>query len=357
MSAAARAAGWVWRGAGPLPALARAALLPWSALFQAGVAARNLAYEAGWRRAHSLPLPSVGIGNLAVGGTGKTPLAIHVCRLLAERKIRPGVVLRGYGGDEAREIAEALPEVVVRAGADRVAAAEAALSAGAEVLVLDDCLQHRRVRPDVMLAVVAAETWHGNHWPLPAGPWREGPAALARADAVIVTARTAGTAEATALAAALARRTRGRTAVVARIAPVAFRPLAGGGPRGADLIAGRTVLAVVGIGEPALFAAQLEHLGATVEWIDYGDHHAYRATDARQAARRAGPAGLVVTTAKDAVKLRALWPAGGPPCWVAEAGVTIEAGTEAVAALLDRVATAARANHPGAAAAPPARAI
>jgi len=357
VSAAARAAGWVWRGTGPLPALARAALLPWSALYQAGAAARNLAYDAGWRRTHPLPLPAVGLGNLTVGGTGKTPFAMHVCRLLAERKVRPGVVLRGYGGDEARELAEALPDVVVKAGADRVAAAEAARSAGAQVLVLDDCLQHRRVRPDVMLALVAAETWHGNQWPLPAGPWREGPAALERADAVVVTARTAGITEAAALAEALSRRTRGGTAIVARVAPVAFRPLAGGEARGPDLIAGRAVLAAVGIGEPSLFAAQLEHLGARVEWIDYGDHHAYRAADALQAANWAGPDGLVVTTAKDAVKLRALWPADGPPCWVAEARVTIEAGADGLAALLDRVATAARANHPGAAAAPPARAI
>ncbi len=350
------AAGWVWRGTGPLPALARTALLPGAVLYQAAMAVRNWAYDTGWRRSFALPLPSVGVGNLAVGGTGKTPLAMHLCRVLGERGLRAGVLLRGYGNDEVRELAEALPGVVVKAGADRRTAAQEARAAGAEALVLDDCLQHRRVHPSVVLAVVAAETWLGNRWPLPAGPWREGPAALERADAVVVTARTAGLSEATALAEALARRTRAGGAIVARIAPAAFRPLAGGAPRGPDLGAGRTVLAAVGIGEPSLFASQLERLGATVDRIDYGDHHPYSAADARRAADRAGPDGLVVTTAKDAVKLRALWPADGPPCWVAEARVTIEAGADALAALLDRVATAARGHNPGVAAAPPARA-
>ncbi len=355
MSAAARAARWVWRGDGAGPTLVRGALVPVALVYGAGMRVRNAAYDAGLLHPSALPLPALGIGNLAVGGTGKTPLAIHLARELGTRGIRPGVVLRGYGGDEARELAAALPEAVIAAGADRVAAGEAARRRGARALVLDDCLQHRRVRPDVMVAVVAAETWHGNPWPLPAGPWREGPAALARVDAVIVTAKTAGAAEAAALAEALGRRTRGGRGVVARIEPAGFWRLGGGEARGPDLVAGLDVVVACGIGEPALFARQLERLGARVKWIDYGDHHAFTAADALQVARLAGPEGLVITTAKDAVKLAPLWPAGGPPCWVADARVTIGAGSEALDELLDRVATAARGHNPEAAAAPPAR--
>jgi tetraacyldisaccharide 4'-kinase len=322
----------------------RSLLVPASGLYRLGSAARHAAYDAGLVSSHALPLPSVGIGNLAVGGTGKTPLTGWVATALARRGARPAVVLRGYGGDEVAEHRAALPWAIVEAGADRRAASARARDAGASVLVLDDCLQHRRVRVDLMLAMVAAETWGGPRWPLPAGPWREGRAALRRAHAVVVTRKAAAPGRAADVAAELAPWVQAGVAAVAELQPADLEPLTGGPSVPLATLAGRPVLAVSGIGDPAAFAAQLRQAGAEVRSLAYGDHHPYGAADVRRIVAEAGPI-AVVTTAKDAVKLRPLWPADGPPCLVARLRVQITVGAEAIGGLLDGVATAAHANH------------
>ncbi|HAL56654.1 MAG TPA: hypothetical protein DCP63_09300 [Bacteroidetes bacterium] len=319
------------------------------------VAARNAAYDMGLRRSRALPLPSLGVGNLAVGGTGKTPVTGYLARELVRRGLRPGIVLRGYGGDEEREHAAAVPEAIVVADPDRQAAAVRAAAAGAEVLVLDDCLQRRDVAVDVMVAVVAAETWSGWRLPLPAGAWREGAGALGRADAVLVTCKTAATAEGEALATRLAPRTRGALGITVRLAPAGFHPLGAREPVGPEVVRGRDVVALCAIGEPELFAAQLERLDARVTLAAFGDHHAYAGADVAAARARAGVAGLVVTTAKDAVKLNQMWPAGNPQCLVMELEVRPAGTVAALDALLDRVAAAARATTNPEAAAPPSR--
>jgi len=349
---AARAARWLWRAPAALPL--RAALLPAAALFRAGVAARNAAYDAGLLPRRRLPVPALGVGNLAVGGTGKTPVSAWLAAALAERGCRPAIVLRGYGGDEPEEHA-ASKDAVVEADPDRRAAAARAVARGADTLVLDDCLQRRDVAPEVMIAVVAAETWAGPRWPLPAGPWREGAGALRRADLVLVTARTAGAAEAAALGTRLAPATRGGGWAAASLEPAMLRPLAGGAGVPLAVLTGQAVVAVCGIGEPELFAAQLVRAGANVRLVAFGDHHPYTAGDVAAIIEGAGAEARIVTTAKDAVKLRRLWPHDGPRCLVAELTVRITGGAEVLGAALDRVATAARAITTPATAAPPSR--
>jgi tetraacyldisaccharide 4'-kinase len=348
----ARAARWLWHDPAALPL--RAALLPAAGLFRAAVAVRNAAYDVGLLGRRPLPAPAIGVGNLAVGGTGKTPVSAFLVAALAERGCRPAVVLRGYGGDEAEEHAER-PGAIVEADPDRMAAAVRAVAGGADCLVLDDCLQRRDIAPDLMVAVVAAETWAGPRWPLPAGPWREGIGALARADLVLVTARTAPEPAAAALGAALAPRTRAGGWITAVLEPVSLRPLAGGPAEPVASLAGRDVVAVCGIGEPGLFADQLRRTGALVRLLAFGDHHPYTARDVRAIIDAAARRGVAVTTAKDAVKLRRLWPTDGPLCLVAELTVRITGGADVLGAALDRVATAARAPRSLATAAPPAR--
>ena len=337
-----RVAYWVWRSRSPGAAATRLLLIPAAALYRAGAGARNAAFDTGLRRSRALPLPSLGVGNLAVGGTGKTPVTAYLARQLARRGLRPAVLLRGYGRDEEREHAAAVPEAIVVADPDRHAAAARAAAAGAEVLVLDDCFQRRDVTVDVMLTVVAAETWNGLRLPLPAGPWREGAGALGRADAVVVTCKTATAADGDALAAVLAPRTRGGLGIVVRLAPAGFRSLGAREPLAAEVVSGRDVVALCAIGEPELFATQLERLGARVTLAAFGDHHAYAAADVAAARARAGASGLVVTTAKDAVKLEQMWPVGDPQCLVMELEVRPAGKPAALDALLDRVAAAAR---------------
>lgn len=357
MSAAplGRAARWVWCSPAPLASLARGALLLFAGAFRASVAVRNAAYDGGLLPVRRLPLPSLGIGNLEVGGTGKTPLASWVAAELRRRGARPGIILRGYGGDEAAEHAAALPEAVVEADPDRVAASARAARSGASVLVLDDCLQRRAVRVDAMLAVVSADTWGRppRRWPLPAGPWREGLGALGRCDLVVVTCKAAEAEAASTLAAELAPRTRGRSGVVADLALSALVPLAGGPGRAPRSLRGLRVLAVCGIGEPEAFRAQLERTGASVRLQAFGDHHAYVAGDLAQIGGSAAGCDFVVTTGKDAVKLRGRWPPQAPPCLVAVLEVQITCGAGELGALLDRVATAARRTPSEAAAASP----
>lgn len=346
---------WVWRSRSPAAALMRAVLLPAAGAYRLGVLARNAAYDAGVLGAARLVRPAVGVGNLAVGGVGKTPIASLLAGELARRGLRPGILLRGYGADETAEHRSAVPEAIVVADPDRRAAAARAAAEGAEVLVLDDCLQRRDVLPDVLLAVVSAESAGDRRWPLPAGPWREGLGALGRADAVVVSHKTASAGQASALAERLARRARSGRAMTIELALGQFLPLAGGEPEGPESVAGRTVLAVCGIAEPELFATQLVRAGATVRIMAFGDHHAYDASDVRAIAQAAAPGSLVVTTAKDAVKLGPLWPADGPACRVAALAVRVTSGAETLGALLDRVAGATRRAFNTEAAEPPSR--
>jgi tetraacyldisaccharide 4'-kinase len=334
----------IWGAPGPAAALARGALLPPAALYRAAVLARNAAYDAGWLASRRLPVPSVGVGNLAVGGVGKTPVARYLAGGLARRGCRVGILLRGYGDDEVREYGAALPDAVVVANPDRHQGAFEAVWRGADVLVLDDCLQRRDVAPDLMLALVAAESWGGTRWPLPAGPWREGLAGLRRADALVVTCKSASVDRGAELAASLAPLTKRGKGLVAGLSPAHLLPLGGGERRAArEVVAGRKVVALCGIGAPDAFAAQLRALGAAqVDLLAFGDHHAFTPRDVSAARGRAGADGLVVTTEKDAVKLRGLWPPGVPDCRVAVLDVSIRRGDDTLARFLDEIAGARR---------------
>ncbi len=336
---------WVWRSSSPVASLGRLALLPAAALYRAGSELRNAAYDRGVLDSHRLPVFAIGVGNLSVGGTGKTPLTMYLASELARRGLRPGILLRGYGGDETLEHRAANPTAVVEADPDRRAAATRAVAQGAEVLVLDDALQRRDVAPDLMLALVSAESWPGARWPLPAGPWREGTAALRRADAVVVTRKAAGEDEAAALARTLAPHTRSGSGIVAALEPSELVPMGGGNPLPASSLRGRDVVAVAGVGEPDLFAIPFERLGARVRLLPFADHHAYSDPDVAWIIGQLPHGGVLLTTAKDAVKLAPRWPVGGPEVLVARLRVTITAGAPALAQLLDRAAGAARANN------------
>lgn len=345
----------VWRSPSPWARLLRTALLVPAAVYRAGSGARNAVYDLGLRRPSRLPAPAVGIGNIAVGGVGKTPVAAHLAAELTRRGARPGILLRGYrGGDEAEEHRARTPGAVVVADPDRRRGAAAAVAAGADVLVLDDCLQRRDVACDVLLAVVAAETAGERRWPLPAGPWREGLGALGRCDGVVVTYKAAGAEAAAATARGLAPLTREGLAIAVGLDVTRLVPLRGGTPLAAKWLHGRDAVAVCGIGDPAPFRVQLERLGARVRLAAFGDHHAFTPSDLAAVLAMVGPVGVVVTTAKDAARLRPLWPATAPTCLVAELDVHVTYGEAVLARLLDQLGLAAHSRStPEAAVAPP----
>lgn len=327
---------WLWTARSFGASAARAALVPASGLWHAGMSVREQLYARGWLARHALPLPSVAVGNLSVGGSGKTPLAGWVASHYVSRGLRPGILLRGVGGDEALVHREAVPEAIVVANPDRMAGAAIALTAGAEVLVLDDAYQRLDVLRDLNLCLVSAETSRAVPWRLPAGPWREGYGALARADALIVTRKRADAETARQLAAELAPRVDGPVAI-ARLDLAVLDGLTSGQQQPIEVLDGRRVVAASAIADPEAFVTQLKRTGAQVQVATWKDHHQFRDEDVAWLAHAARRADHVVITAKDAVKLRDRWPASVPEPLVARLAVTFEAGEADLRSALDRV--------------------
>ncbi len=316
---AVRVAHWLW-GSAPGARVARIPLIPLAGAYWAVVRLRG----ANARSAVRLPLPAIAVGNLSVGGTGKTPLAAWIAAYCAAHNRRPGILLRGVGGDEPLVHRRLVPEAVVVANPDRVAGAAVARAQGAQLLVLDDAYQLVRVARDLNIVVVSAESVAGSSWPLPAGPWRERWDALARADVIVVSRKHAPPAAAGALADTLGRRAPGVPVCVACLALSHLEGLQSGTRRDLRALAGRPVVAAAGIADPETFAAQLVATGAVVQLVAYQDHHAFTAGDVERLARAAARGDYVVVTEKDAVKLRGRWPGHAPEPWVAVLAVRWE---------------------------------
>ncbi len=329
---------WLWTSRRADARLARLALLPASALWHGTMAVRESAYRRGWLAVRDLPLPSVAIGNLTVGGSGKTPIAIWAARHYVSRGLVPGILLRGYGGDEVLVHQHAVPEAQVVADPDRVAGAERALARGAQVLVLDDAYQRLDVHRDLNVAVVSAETTRAVRWALPAGPWREGLKALERADAVVVTRKRATMEAAQNLAADLRHRFQGPLAI-AHLGMQYVEGMVSGRRHPASSLSGKRVVAASAIADPDAFVAQTKATGAAVQVATWKDHHDYRDEDVAWLAHAARRADHVVITQKDAVKLRNRWPSSVPEPLVAMLDLEWEQGGELIAAALDTVVT------------------
>jgi tetraacyldisaccharide 4'-kinase len=329
---------WLWTSGRADARLARLALLPASGLWRGAMAVRGLAYRRGWLPVRDLPLPSVAVGNLTVGGSGKTPIAIWIARHYVESGFVPGILLRGYGGDETLVHQHAVPGAVVVADPDRASGAERALANGAQVLVLDDAYQRLDVHRDLNILVMSAETTRAVRWSLPAGPWRESWKALSRADAVIVTRKRATREAAHALAQELEGRVQGPVAI-AHLGLRSLEGLVSGTLAPAAALAGKRVVAASGIADPDAFVAQVKLTGAAVQVATWKDHHDYRDEDVAWLAHAARRADHVVITQKDAVKLRDRWPAAVPEPLVALLDLEWEEGGQRIEAALDAVVT------------------
>lgn len=307
----------VWKTRG----LAAWLLLPAAALFAVVVAARRFAYRAGWLKSFRVGVPVVVVGNIAAGGSGKTPVVLRLARDLAARGRHPGIVSRGYGGsvagvrevrsDDSADLVGDEPLLLkarsgcpVFVGADRVAAARALLDHHPEcdVILSDDGLQHYRLARDVEIAVVDARLC-ANHWLQPAGPCREPLSRLGSVDAIVRNADAdIGAPGVPGFAMAL-----GGERFVRMDAP--------GETRCALDFSGQRLHAVAGIGVPERFFAHLHALGLRCETHAFPDHHRYVAADLALA----GDA--ILATEKDAVKLRGLSPL---PVWVLPVDAKIE---------------------------------
>lgn len=269
-------------------------------VFGALAAMRRVLYRSGMLRRVHLPVPVVIVGNLSLGGTGKTPLVVALVQALRERGFIPGVVSRGYGGsarlpqlldasanaaacgDEPVMIADATAAPVA-IGRDRVAAAHLLLAQHCDVIIADDGLQHYRLCRDVEICVIDGERRVGNGRLFPAGPLREPPWRLRTVDFCVCNGGSPAPNE-------VLMRLSGEVAVSLADAD-----------RRCELreFAGQRVHAVAGIGNPQRFFAQLRQAGLDVVEHAFSDHHAYSPAELDF-----GDTAPVLMTSKDAVKCR-----------------------------------------------------
>ena len=289
-----------WRGeAGVAGAVASALALPASAAYAAAMTLRNAAFDSGVLSTHRARIPVISVGNITVGGTGKTPFAGWVVEQLLASGLKPALVSRGYGADEPSLHRRWNPGSLVVTDPDRRAGVAEATSQGADIAVLDDGFQHRRIGRDLDI-VLLAERQGVRIRLLPRGPFREGLRALRRADLVVLTHMGAPARTMDHMANALAAVRPDLPRVQLRFAPDAWRTL---DDLEADPPDGKDLLGVTSVADPAPFGPMVNALtGAAVKVRVFPDHHDYSEADVRAIAEEA--AGRpIVTTEKDSVKL------------------------------------------------------
>ncbi len=324
----------LWYGRSAVVRLVRAAVTPFSWIYGGVVAARNALYDTGALRVHPASIPIISVGNLTVGGTGKTPFSAYLVGELILAGHRPAVVMRGYGDDELHLHARMNSGVAVITEADRVAGIRAAAVGGADVVVLDDGFQHRRASRDLDIVLVSAESWHPGLRLLPAGPLRESLRSLDRADVIVVTQKSATNEQARDVMQAIGAEHSGAEIAIAALQPDALISASHAESIPLDELRGKRVLAVAGIGDPTSFFAQLRQLGAEVTELRFRDHHDYTAADAARIVSESTGHKYVVTTEKDAVKLTRVWPANGLELWYLSQAVRLTEGYSLVASAL-----------------------
>lgn len=346
MPDARRLAQHLWYGDSAAARLGRAVLLPMSWLFRGIVAARGAAYDAGVFAVHRAPIPVLSVGNISVGGTGKTPVAAWFATELRARGAHPAVVLRGVGGDETDVHRLLNPGIPVVASGDRAHGVSEALERGADVAVLDDAFQHRRMGRDVDVVLLNADRWGGPRHLIPAGGWREPLEALRRADLVVITRKGSDDASVSAVVDAAGRGAPGVPRAVIALEPGPLKRLDAPDTLTLASLGGERVLAVAGIADSEPFLRTLRATRpAAFSTEIYPDHHRYGPGDAERLASRAGSGTVVVCTLKDAVKLAPLWPRVGPRLWYVSQRVVVQDGLEQLEQVFDRLLRARR-RHP-----------
>ena len=307
------------------------ALRPLATLFGGVVAARRLFYRRGWLHSEAVGVPVLVVGNITVGGSGKTPLTLALIEKLQQRGLRVGVVSRGYGGQADTYPLDVGPDSDVAAVGDeplmmalqsgarvvvdprRPRGAQRLEQQGVEIIIADDGLQHYALRRDAEIAVTDARRGLGNGALLPAGPLREPPSRLDMVDLSLVHGSNADF----------------------WLVPGAALSLDGQGRRRElSQFVGTPVHAIAGIGDPSRFFHMLRGLGLDVIEHPMPDHHRYRAQDLDFGDDRP-----LLMTGKDAVKCRRF--ANTARCWQVPVRVAFSSDCEArIDALIDRLLAA-----------------
>lgn len=310
-------------------------LLPLAWVYGVIMQMRNFAYDRGWKRAFKVDVPVISIGNITIGGTGKTPMAEFLLANLLEMGLKPAYLSRGYGrktkgfrrvepaagdaiafGDEALQVAMRYPEVPVAVCEDRVVGARQLLgNHPIDILILDDAFQHRRIHRDLDIVMIDATRPPLKDAVLPAGRLREPRGGLKRADTLVLT-KFQDAAAADRLQLELQGRFPTVQVTAFAMTPKTVHPFFANTPaiEGLDSLRGRTVVAFSGLGNNGHFRSTLASLGAEVTaFLAFPDHHVYNAHDMDKilGAVKAQPENkgkfapaLILTTEKDFFRLK-----------------------------------------------------
>ncbi|MEW6324533.1 MAG: tetraacyldisaccharide 4'-kinase [Nitrospirota bacterium] len=347
------AAGWL-NASGGAVAWVKALLRPAAWAYGSAMALRRTAYRRGWLAAARLPVPVISVGNLTVGGSGKTPMVMALAHELQAAGRPVGILSRGYrgrreqdpllvsdgrtiradarqAGDEALLLARRLAGAPVAVGSSRAEAGRLLLDAapkpGPGLLVLDDGFQHLALHRDVNLLLIDEGQPTGNGDLLPCGPLRERWSAARDASAVVLVRRPGAAGEAPPqIAPHLRRRGFAGPLFSAMIEPIELTACRSGEPAPLAALAGARVAICSGIARPHSFRQAVAAAGALIcdVWL-FEDHHDYTRAELDAIARRARERGaaMVVTTEKDGVKWGD-WPEGAPPAFALRLGVRME---------------------------------
>lgn len=329
--------------------LLRLLLVPPSILYGLVISARRWLYRRGWWNSSVSPIPVISVGNLTVGGTGKTPCVELIARLLSQQGASVAILSRGYGGydgrnDEALVLEENLPDVPHLQGIDRRQLLQIAVDElESDVVILDDGFQHLRLSRSLDIVLIDATNPWGHGWLLPRGLLREPRSALKDADVVIITrSDQSASNDVNDLRRWIQQRAPGATVCQAVHEPVEWVHHTGK-TLPLNQWSGATAAAFCGIGNPAAFHTTLVRLGVCVaQWRVFPDHHVYRREDVEQLSSWAAGLptdGIVLTTQKDLVKLR-VPELGGRPLWALRVAFRVTEGYEALLERLRRAVDA-----------------
>lgn len=339
----------VWERRGVLGKLLWLSFLPISCLYWLGVQTRNALYTVGWKTGHRLDQCVISIGNLTVGGTGKTPTVTWIAQELQKLGFRTAVLSRGYHrknsqplllmanvsasvdevGDEPAMMARLFGLTVAVSGSRYKGALEAIRNSPVDVFILDDGFQHRQLARDVDVVLLGADS---TGWVLPSGPFREPRRAVGRADLLLITGAKDKWERVVA-------KDKQRLLFYGGLQPVALvgfesrrwkeYPL--------TLLAGRKIVAVAGIGNPEPFYRTIHDWeGELVDVLEFADHHRYSSQDWQQINRAARNADLIITTEKDILKL-IRFPFGRGKLLALRVTMAVENGDRLIQAIVEQI--------------------
>jgi len=316
--------------------------------YGAAIHLRNLAYDKGAFKSHEVDAAVISVGNITAGGTGKTPLVIRLANYLQQRDVATSILTRGYKSgtrtDEPHVLAQSCPGVEVIVNPDRVAgAAEAIGKYGAQVLIMDDGFQHRRLHRDLDILTVDATCPFGYGRLLPAGLLREPIEAIGRADAVVITRCDQVEPAQLQLVEAKLRQLKADMVITRSIHAAVCAKTEDGTAISIDDLKGKKIYAFCAIGNPQAFFDTISRLGGNiVGTARFNDHHHFdndELAGIRQKAAASG-ADIILTTQKDWSRLAGVeMPAHKPTAAYLEIELKITAGEDRLKELIERVLT------------------